>query len=72
MRKLLLTLTLAFAAQGVSAIEGLRDNIIARDYRQHLGALFEHFQRNPELSHMEFETAKRLATVIARLELLKK
>ena len=71
MRKLLLILTLAFAAQGVSTIEGLRDNI-ARDYRQHLGALFEHFQRNSELSHMEFETAKRLATVIARLELLKK
>lgn len=34
---------------------------IEQDYAKHLGGLFEHFHRNPELSHMEFKTAKRLA-----------
>lgn len=34
---------------------------IAKDYDQHLGPLFEHFHRNPELSMKEFKTAKRLA-----------
>jgi len=35
---------------------------VNRDYDRHLGALFEHFHRNPELSMMETETAARLAT----------
>jgi len=34
---------------------------VAADYDAHLGALFEHFHRNPELSFMEHETAARLA-----------
>ncbi|MEM1229028.1 MAG: amidohydrolase [Pseudomonadota bacterium] len=34
---------------------------MARDYKQHLGPLFDHFHRNPELSLVEFETAKRMA-----------
>ena len=34
---------------------------IQQDYQQHLGALFTHFHQNPELSHMETQTAKRLA-----------
>ncbi len=34
---------------------------IAADYKKHLGPLWDHFHRNPELSLMEFETAKRLA-----------
>lgn len=34
---------------------------IERDYDAHLAALFEHFHRNPELSTMEVQTAKRLA-----------
>lgn len=31
------------------------------EYEQRLGALFEHFHRNPELSYLEFNTAERLA-----------
>ena len=34
---------------------------VEKDYQQHLGALFEYFHRNPELSSMEFKTAARLA-----------
>ncbi|MFK7888379.1 MAG: amidohydrolase [Gammaproteobacteria bacterium] len=34
---------------------------IQTDYDKHLGALFEHFHRNPELSTMENKTAARLA-----------
>lgn len=34
---------------------------IARDYDAHLAGLWDHFHRNPELSLMEFKTAKRLA-----------
>lgn len=34
---------------------------VAADYQQHLGALFTHFHQNPELSHMEVNTAARLA-----------
>lgn len=34
---------------------------IADDYKAHLGALWDHFHRNPELSLMEVETAKRLS-----------
>ncbi len=33
---------------------------IALDYQQHLAPLFQHFHQHPELSHLEFNTAKRL------------
>jgi amidohydrolase len=39
---------------------------IERDYDQHLGALFEHLHRHPELSFLEEETAKRLARELRR------
>jgi hippurate hydrolase len=42
-------------------------NDIAADYRERLGALFEHFHRNPELSGKEAETSKRLAAEIRAL-----
>ncbi len=35
---------------------------IAEDYNSHLGELFDHFHRNPELSLVEFETARRIAS----------
>jgi len=53
---LLLTPMLAFPA---TAEESLADQIAA-DYG-YLWPLFEHFHRNPELSFLENETAKRLA-----------
>jgi hippurate hydrolase len=40
---------------------------IAADYDANLEALFLHFHQNPELSHREFETAKRLAAEIRAL-----
>ncbi len=40
---------------------------IAADYDANLEALFIHFHKNPELSHREFETSKRLAAEIRGL-----
>ncbi|VAW02793.1 N-acetyl-L,L-diaminopimelate deacetylase, partial [hydrothermal vent metagenome] len=40
---------------------------IAADYDANLAALFTHFHENPELSHREFETSKRLASEIRAL-----
>ncbi|HJR69281.1 MAG TPA: hypothetical protein VKA43_04520 [Gammaproteobacteria bacterium] len=54
----------AFDARG--ADPALR-NDIATDYRERLGALFEHFHRNPELSGREIETSKRLAAELRTL-----
>ncbi|MDT8449724.1 MAG: amidohydrolase [Wenzhouxiangellaceae bacterium] len=48
------------------AQEPLRD-AIAADYRENLEALFIHFHENPELSHREFKTSKRLAAEIRAL-----
>ncbi len=58
------TLLAAFIAFPLSAFSALASDLpaaIAKDYDAHMGALFEHFHRHPELSHMEFRTAERLA-----------
>mgnify|MGYP001812070330 FL=1 len=34
---------------------------VQEDYESHLADLFDHFHRNPELSTVEYETAKRMA-----------
>ena len=44
----------------VSASE-LTDSV-KKDYDEYLGELWNHFHRNPELSLVEFKTAKRMAT----------
>lgn len=49
-----------------TAQDGLKA-AIAADYDANLRALFEHFHANPELSHREFETSKRLAAEIEAL-----
>ena len=59
-------LALAIAVDAHAADTALR-NDIAADYRERLGALFEHFHRNPELSGHEVETSKRLAAEIRAL-----
>ena len=56
-------LTTVLFAPAAFAENDLRD-AIAADYDENLQALFEHFHANPELSHREFETSKRLATEI--------
>ncbi|UTA47814.1 amidohydrolase [Simiduia sp. 21SJ11W-1] len=58
MKKLALSLCVALLASNVQA--DLRADI-ERDYQKHLSPLFEHFHKHPELSHLEFKTAKRLA-----------
>ena len=50
-----LPLTLVHAADAELA------SAVAKDYNARLGALFDHFHRNPELSFMETKTAARLA-----------
>jgi amidohydrolase len=40
---------------------------VARDYDEHLAALFEHFHQHPELSYREYETAARLAEELRAL-----
>ena len=59
-------LCLATAFDAHAADPKLRADIAA-DYREHLGALFEQFHRNPELSGKEVETSKRLAAEIRAL-----
>ncbi len=56
----------AFSLPANAADEALRA-AIAADYEENLEALFEHFHQNPELSHREFETSKRLASEIRAL-----
>ena len=55
---LLLLLSSAVVAQ-----DDLRQSV-ATDYEQNLHDLFVHFHENPELSHREFNTSKRLADEI--------
>ncbi|MFQ5983576.1 MAG: amidohydrolase, partial [Woeseiaceae bacterium] len=58
----LLTISILCAAPATEA-ESLRE-AIAADYDANLERLFVHFHANPELSHREHETAKRLAKEI--------
>ena len=51
---------LALASPALAQDNSLRD-AVARDYRDNLGALFDHFHRNPELSGRETRTAARMA-----------
>ncbi len=50
-----------FTSSNVLAFEQDAANFIAKDYKQHLAPLWDHFHRNPELSLMETKTAQRLA-----------
>ena len=59
-------LCLATVVDAHAADSKLRSDIAA-DYRERLGALFEQFHRNPELSGKEIETSKRLAAEIRAL-----
>jgi hippurate hydrolase len=54
------TLSLGISAASASEIS----NSIAKDYQEHLAPLWDYFHRNPELSLMEHNTAKRLAEEI--------
>ncbi|MEH8020184.1 MULTISPECIES: amidohydrolase [Rheinheimera] len=60
MKKTLLASLVCFSSFSLMAANSLPEQI-QQDYKQHLGALFTHFHQHPELSHMETQTAKRLA-----------
>jgi amidohydrolase len=65
-KNLAAALCLAVAIDAHAADPALRADVAA-DYRERLGALFEHFHRTPELSGREVETSKRLAAEIRAL-----
>lgn len=59
--RLCVLLALAWQAHPALAADAELSKAVAQDYQNHLGALFDHFHRNPELSFMETKTAARLA-----------
>ena len=61
MNKILCALASALLAFAVPVAAGELADSIKQDYDEHLGDLWDHFHRNPELSLVEFETAKRMA-----------
>ena len=63
---IILLIAASFLLQAANAAEYLRESV-ARDYDENLEQMFLHFHRNPELSNLESETAKRLATEIRAL-----
>jgi hippurate hydrolase len=62
MKRLIVSLLAALPFHLAQAADAELANAVAKDYNGHLGALFDHFHRNPELSFMETKTAARLAT----------
>ncbi|HEY5713098.1 MAG TPA: amidohydrolase [Allosphingosinicella sp.] len=66
MKKLILAAALTALSAPSFAQSGLRE-AVARDYRDHLSALFDHFHRNPELSGREVQTSARMAQELRAL-----
>ena len=62
----LATVLAAGAAPSLAQDAGLKAAVKA-DYDANLGALFDHFHRNPELSGMEVQTAARMAQELRAL-----
>ena len=58
----------AFAAGPAGAVDEPLEASIADDYDQYLEALFVHFHRNPELSNLEVETARRMAEELRAID----
>lgn len=61
MTRLLRLLLMAPLFCATSAYSSELAESIQQDYDSHLGALWDHFHRNPELSKAEFKTAARMA-----------
>ena len=61
--KALISILLFLLSSAVVAQTDLRQSVVT-DYEQNLHDLFVHFHENPELSHREFNTSKRLAEEI--------
>ncbi len=58
-------LSMILLSQSPARASELNDSI-EHDYDVYLAALFDHFHRNPELSLVEFETAKRMASELRK------
>ena len=65
----ILTIGVALAALSAPALAQERPlgEAVAQDYRDNLGALFDHFHRNPELSGREVQTSARMARELRAL-----
>lgn len=61
MKRLALLVLATLPFQMSQAADADLAKAVAKDYSTHLGPLFDHFHRNPELSFMETRTAARLA-----------
>lgn len=61
MKRSIALLLAVLPLQLVQAADTELANAVHKDYQGRLGALFDHFHRNPELSMMETKTAARLA-----------
>lgn len=66
-RPLLAVITAAVLCLAPPALANELQDAIEDDYKAHLGALFEHFHRNPELSLAEHKTAERMARELAEV-----
>jgi amidohydrolase len=70
MKRLMLTAAMAaltMAATPAFAQDAALKAAVEADYDANLGALFDHFHRNPELSGMETQTAARMASELRAL-----
>ncbi|MDH3568434.1 MAG: hypothetical protein OEM61_13910, partial [Desulfobacteraceae bacterium] len=54
-------LCLVAVLMSVPAFADALTDAVKEDYDKHLAGLFDHFHRNPELSTIEHETARRMA-----------
>ncbi len=61
---LTILLCIGFATTNTAQAVSLKE-AVAADYKSHLGPLWDHFHRNPELSLVEFNTAARMAQELA-------
>ncbi len=66
-RGLMIAAALAVLSSPAAAQQPGLGEAVARDYRENLGALFDHFHRNPELSGREVQTAARMARELRAL-----
>ncbi|MDQ8755765.1 amidohydrolase [Sphingosinicella sp. LHD-64] len=66
-KMLVLAMLASGIASGASAQDSALRESVAADYRANLGALFDHFHRNPELSGREVQTSARMAQELRAL-----
>jgi metal-dependent amidase/aminoacylase/carboxypeptidase family protein len=58
---------IALGTAGMASADNELSAAIDKDYEENLGPLFQYFHQHPELSFLETETAKRLASELRAL-----